>query len=302
MLDPAMLHIATPGTGGLFAPVPPVHAHVGGKLSEYIFSGVNIAVFTASCVYAIVHSIRARTWVPVLCMIGGALCVFTEPMVDSHLQVWWPMHYQGNSYVAWGRHVPLMVIAVVGWYFGLGTYVRWAFLQKFGRRMAVWIVYLGEVAAAICLEPAAIQLHLWEYYGTQGIRLFGYPIWWPFVGGACGVVAGTLVYKLVPQLKGFRLTIVPVLIPMGICAVYWGAGLPMFNQLNIAPSASWITYLCEIASVCLAVLIVWICTIATGHHEYRLERKAAKAATVAAESVGRQAVPSVSTAPDSVEA
>jgi hypothetical protein len=263
---------------GLFGPMPPMDSHVKSAAAEWIFFGANAAVWAGGSVYAIVHSVRARTWIPVLCMLGGVLCIFTESMVDSHLLVWWPIHSQPDTFSAFGRHIPLMVIPIVGWYFGLGSYVRWAFLQKLGARLPVWLVYLAEVAAAICLEPPAIQLNLWHYVGEQGMRFFGYPIWWPFVGGACGVVAGTLIYKLTPYLTGIRVALVPLLIPMGVVAVYWAAGLPMFNVLNKAPSVQWIPYVGALASVGLALLIVWICTIATGHHEYRQLAKQAKAA------------------------
>jgi hypothetical protein len=265
-------------TGDIGGPMPPVDMRVHGASAEWIFFAVNSAIFGGASVYAIVHSVRARTWIPVMCMLGGAMCIFTEAMVDSHLLVWWPGHSQPDAFVGFGRHIPLMVIPIVGWYFGLGTYVRWAYLQKMGARLPVWIVYLGEVGAAICLEPPAIALNLWHYFGEQGLRFFGYPIWWPFVGGACGVVAGTLIYKLTPYLTGARVALVPLLIPMGVVAVYWSAGLPMFNALNLNPTAHWINYVAAFASIGLALLVVWVCTIATGHHAYRQSLKQGEAA------------------------
>jgi hypothetical protein len=266
---------------GLFGPMPPMDSHVKSATAEWIFLGVMTAIFIGGSIYALVHSVRARTWIPILCMVGGLLCVFTESMVDDHLQVWWPIHEQPDTFSAFGRSIPLMVLPIVGWYFGLGAYLRWGLLQKYGARLRVWLIYAIEVAAAIALEPPAIQLHLWHYYGDHGLRFFGYPIWWPFVGGACGVVAGTLIYKLTPYLTGRRVFVVPFLVPMSTVAVYWAAGLPMFNVLNKAPSAQWITHLGAFASIGLALLIVWICTIATGHHEYRQQAKLAKQAKVA---------------------
>lgn len=266
-------------TGGVYVPEPPpdMQASTADPTAEWIFTAANAAIFIGGTIYAIRHSLRARTLIPVLCMLGGALCIFTEPMVDSHLQVWWSHHAQPDTFSAWGRHIPMMVIAIVGWYFGLGTYVRWAFLQKYGTRFNVWLVYACEVGAAVLLEPAAIQMNLWHYYGEQGLRLFGYPVWWPCVGGACGVVAGTLVYKLTPYLTGIRVLLAAPLIPMGTVAVYWAAGLPMFNALNREPASTWISYAAAFTSIGLALLIVWICTIATGRHDYSIALKRAKA-------------------------
>lgn len=276
-LQAAMVNVALANDEWNPSPEPPMDMTTRFESGEWIFLAVNTAVFLVGGIYAIRHSRRELTWIPVMCMVGGLLCVYTEAMVDSHLQVWWPTHEQPDTFSAWDRQIPIMVVPIVGWYFGLGTYIRWALLNKYGARLPVWKVYLAEVGAAILLEPPAIQLHLWHYYGEQGLRLWGYPIWWPFVGGACGVVAGTLIWKLTPHLKGWRVLLVPILVPMSICAVYWSAGLPMFNAINLEP-AKWVVYLCAAMSMAFCFLIVWICTIATGHHEHRLQQKAARRA------------------------
>lgn len=272
-----------------FEPLPPIHESVGGATKEWIFIGAHSTVFLVALGVAIYLSFRRRSPIPVLCMVGGVLCLYTEPMIDAHLQVWWPEHDQPDVFHAWGRDIGIMLIPILGWYFGAGTYVRWYFLDKYGSSFRVWWIYMAEVGAAIALEPAAIQLHLWHYYGFQGLRLFGYPIWWPFIGGACGVLAGTLIYKLTPYLKGWRLALVPPLVPMAVVAVYWSTSWPMFNALNTeAPHA--VVYLCSALSVALAVLVVWICTIATGHREWLQDRKQEKQSARAGNGDGRGAV------------
>lgn len=66
--------------------------------------------------------------------------------------------------------------------------------------------------------------------------------------------------------------------PDGVVAVYWAVGLPMFNALNLNSSAHWINYVATFASVGLALLVVWVRTIATGHHEYHQSRRQGKVA------------------------
>ena len=75
---------------GLFGPTPPMDSHVKSAAAEWIFLWVMTAIFTGGSIFALVHSWRTRSWIPILCMVGGVLCIFTESMVDSHLQVWWP--------------------------------------------------------------------------------------------------------------------------------------------------------------------------------------------------------------------
>ena len=156
---------------------------------------------------------------------------------------------------------------------GVGILLRLHMLQKYGVKSPLWLVYGVEVAMAFALEPPAISLGLWHYYGEQGLRFFGYPIWWPFVGGACGCFAGTLLDKMVPYLQGWRQLIGALLVPMAVAAVYWGVGWPMFFVLNLQPPV-WVVYVVSFATVGLAFSVVWMCTIATGGYEYhrRLKR------------------------------
>lgn len=259
------------------APVPPYELRVSSKTAEYIFAWVQVAVCLGAFWYAIVVSRRGKTMIPFMCMIGGALTIFLEPLIDSHLQVWWPIHYQPDILNVWGRQIPIMILPVVTWYFGLNAAMRYRWMQKNGPATRLWTLYAIEVASALALEPPAIQLGLWHYYGNQGLRIFGYPIWWPFVGGACCMAAGTLVYLLAPYLKGPRVLLVPPIILMGVAAAYWGAGWPMFNVLNVE-APTWVVIPASFSSIGLSFLIVWMCTIATGHRGYLAERRAVRKA------------------------
>ncbi|MBA3741533.1 hypothetical protein [Sporichthya sp.] len=61
---------------------------------------------------------------------------------------------------------------------------------------------------------------------------------------------------------------------MGVSAAYGGAGWPMFNVLSAEPD-KWVVYLASFTSIGLSFLIVWMCTIATGHRDFRIAEKAA---------------------------
>lgn len=257
---------------GQLAPDPPYDMHVLGKTWEYGFSIVQVIIVLGSFVYAIRASRRGGTLIPFMCMIGGAMTIFLEPLVDAQLQVWWPIHFQPDILVIWGRNIPLMVLPVVTWYFGLNAAMRYQWMVDNGPATKLWKLYAIEVACALALEPPAIQMNLWHYYGEHGLRIFGYPVWWPFVGGACCMAAGTLVYLLAPYLTGARVLLTPFIVVMGVAAAYWGVGWPMFNVLNVEPSV-WVVYLASAASIGLAFLVVWICTVATGHHGYRQEQR-----------------------------
>ena len=245
-----------------FAPVPPVDLQVLSPIAEWGFLWVNVAICVALLVWAVKLSRDWRTWIPLMCVIGGALTLLLEPTIDDHLQVWWGIHEQPTVISGFGRDLPLLVLPVVTWYFGAGVLLRWHWLVKHGAIKRIWTVYAIEVGAALCLEPPAIALDIWHYYGEHGLRFFGYPIWWPFVGGACNVLAGTVLYKMTPYLTGWRVLIAAPLIPMSVAAVYWGAGWPMFYVLNVEPGFL-VVVLTSFFSIALAFVIVWLCTIAS---------------------------------------
>ena len=261
------------------APDPP-YFEVLSKSAEYWFFASQVVAVLITVAYAVVASRRGKNLIPFMCVVGGGLTIFLEPLIDSHLHVWWGAHHQPDILDVWGREIPFMILLTVIFYFGLNTAMRYRWMEKNGPASKLWTLYAIEVGCALALEPPAIQLDIWHYYGNHGFRIFGYPAWWPFVGGACCMAAGTLVYLLRKYLDGVRVLLVPPIVVLAVAAAYWGAGWPMFVVLNNEPS-NWVVYPASFASVGLAFLIVWICTIATGNRDYQMrlrqERRAAAA-------------------------
>jgi hypothetical protein len=238
---------------------------------------VILVLTIALLIVAAILSKRWKTLLPLMATIGGGLTIFLEPLIDAQLQVWWPSHHQASVLDIWGRKIPIMILPVVTLYFGVGVILRLYWFNKYGPRTRIWTLFFVEVLLAIALEPPAINLNLWHYYGFHGLRFFGYPIWWPFTGGASAMAAGTAVYKLGPYLKGWKVVLAAPLVPMGVAAGYWGVGWPMFDTLNRHP-AHWLVYPVMVVSIALSFFVVWICTIAAGQYDYRKRLKEGAAA------------------------
>ena len=257
-----------------YAPLPPIDATVPNAINEYGFLAAVTIIALGGIIYALIYGRRTKSWLPIACMVGGALTTILEPLIDSHLQVWWSIHQQPTLFTNWGRDIPLFLLPAVTWYFGVGVLIRLHILKKYGARAPLWWVFGIEILMAYMIEPPAIALGLWHYYGEQGLRFFGYPIWWPFVGGACGCFAGTVLYKMEPYLQGWRQLFGILLVPMAVAAVYWAAGWPMLFALNLEPP-TWVVYLMSLVSAGLAFSIVWMCTIMTGSYALKQQRKLA---------------------------
>lgn len=279
------------GSGDL-TPQPPTDLTVLSETSEYIFTGVIAALAFLTVVYAVVLSRRYASWIPVLCCAGGTLAVFTEPLIDSHLQVWWPHHNQPDVLDIWGRQIPIVGLLAILFYFGAGSYLRWSWLQQARSVKTIWMLFLIEAGVALIMEPMAIKLRIWHYYGDHGLTVFHYPVYWPFIASAAGVATGTVLFKLTPHLTSYRVLLAVPLVPSVISAIYWFCGWPMYTALNAEP-AKGVLILCNLASIGLAVTVVWICTLAVARPQPARGDEASLPAQ--AERVLRDAEPAIAT-------
>lgn len=255
-----------------FNPVPPLYLRVHHHANEWIFLSVLSVLAAVGIAVAIMLARKMRSWTPIMCMIGGYLTLYQEPMIDQHLQVWWIRGSLPDVFHAFGRFIPVFLIPALLVYYGVGVMLRWYFLRRFGSRFPIWHIFAIEILLALAIEPAGINLGLWTYYGFQGLRIFHYPLWWPIVGGTCGVVAGTVIYRVEPYLRGWRIICVPVVLALCVMATYWGVGWPMFNFLNKQASHGLI-YLGTAITTAQALFVVWVCSVATGYHEHRKRRR-----------------------------
>ena len=272
-----------------FGPVPPVDFSVENHTNEWIYFWAITALAVASMAAAVYLARRIRSWIPVMCMLGAGIAFFTEPMLDTHVQVFWAAGEVPTVFNAFGRDIPLFLLSAYFVFFGLGTALLWYFVTKLGKRFPIWPVFAAETLGAIAIEPAGIQMGLWQYYGFQGVRFFDYPLWWPLVGGTTIVVAGTLIYRLEPYLGGWRVLAVPFVLAMGVMATYWTVAWPMFTLMN-KEAAHGLIHAGTVVTTLQALFVVWICSIATGHYEYRREGRLGKAdsADVSPERTGRE--------------
>jgi hypothetical protein len=253
------------------------------KVAEFVFTSVVAVIALVAIAYAVHLLRRTGSWLPILCCIGGAITITIEPLIDSHLQLWWGDFRQPDIISAWGRHVPVMAGVIVLWYYGAGAYLTWMWLQQKGPRFNIWVLYGSEVGTALVMEPAAIKLDLWRYFGNHGIEVFGYPIYWPFIAAACSAASGVILYKLTPYLAGWRVLASVALVPMTVAAVYWACGWPMYIAINISAPQP-VLCLLNAVSIGLGLLVVWLCTVATGNYAVPQEqRSAGRSATVTPE-------------------
>ena len=114
---------------------------------------------------------RERSPIPALCMVGGALAIFMEPIVDVLGQVWFPRDGQWRLFETWGRPIPWFIVVYI-WYVGGQAYLSYRKLDQGGRGRDIWKLYTIFFLANIACETPGLYMNLYTYYGHQPLNFF----------------------------------------------------------------------------------------------------------------------------------
>ena len=108
---------------------PPVNF----KASSFqdVFSIAQIVVFAVMVVFALRELARGKGPIFISCLIGGAVAVIWEPIVDVLGQCWLPSHGQHwEAFTLIGRHIPLMMPFVYSWFVGGQGYLFYRIFDR----------------------------------------------------------------------------------------------------------------------------------------------------------------------------
>jgi hypothetical protein len=235
---------------------PPVGLHMS-AVGQTIFTiGVSIP-WVVLAVLAIRAYVKHRDALPVLCMVGGALCILMEPVVDVLGMCFFPRAHQWIGLEVFGRPIPLFMWPVYSWFVGGQAYL---FLRAFRngltpRRLAqLWLLVMG---VNLILESPGLWMNVYTYYGKQPFNPWGLPLWWPPVNATMPIVAGFALWKLLPRLRGWRMLSVIVVLPMADAVSNGAVGLPVWTALNTRLGFA-ATYPAAIVTFALAAFVIWI--------------------------------------------
>jgi hypothetical protein len=241
-------------------PLPPYNFKASS--AQDVFSIAQIVVFGVMLAFAVREIARGRGVggsVFLYCLIGGAIAVIWEPIVDVLGQCWLPARGQHwEAFTLLGRHVPLMMPFVYAWFVGGQGYLFYRIFQHGIDRRQVFQLWGAVFVVNILLESPGVIAGVYTYYGKQPFDIWGFPLWWGFINPLMPMIAGALIYKLRPHLSGAgeALAIVAI-IPMADGVANAAAGWPVIAALNtdVGYVGTWIASLITLG---LAAFIVWI--------------------------------------------
>lgn len=209
-------------------PGPPYDA-VMPVVEQRIMVGLMVPAVVAAVCFALRSWRQDRDAVPALCLAGGGICVFLEPIIDVLGQCWYPSHGQQATVLdTLGRPIPWWALLGYLMYMGGGTLVVERAVRAHGPAV-VWRLLPAIALFELVFEYWAVQTGTYVYYGRQPLTLFDFPLWWVFVNTSVPLVAGLLVARCRPLLRGRAALSLLLLLPTIDAAENFSSSWPTWN-------------------------------------------------------------------------
>jgi hypothetical protein len=265
----------------LLAAIPQPPINFKASSAQDVFSIAQIVVFAVMVAFALRELARGKGPIFLCCLIGGAIAVLWEPIVDVLGQCWLPSRGQHwEAFTLLNRHIPLMMPFVYSWFVGGQGYLFYRIFDRGIDRRRLFQLWGLVFLVNICLETPGIATNVYTYYGKQPMDLWGFPLWWGFINPLMPMIAGALIYRLKPLLtQAWLIVAVIAIIPCSDGIANAAAGWPVIAALNtdVGYVGTWIA---SFITLGLAAALVWIVSLAV-----------ARPAGVAVSSSGVTAVP-----------
>lgn len=228
------------------------------QLVTTVIYGIGAVIFVA---YALYLSKKHKSVLPICLVLGACLTIFLEPIVDLLGNAVHPQIGQFNVVTTNGHHVPWAVLIGYIWYFaGTPLLCYSKFVNQTLTQSYVWKLFAVIVLGAATVEQIPLYFGVWIYYGYQPWIIGYMPIWWIFANTAAVLVPFILVYKLFPDLRGWKQAMVIWILPMGAFMGHSAAGWPMYNVLGTETEnfSRVMMYFSSGATVALSLFVVWL--------------------------------------------
>lgn len=240
----------------------PVGRHADQALSWGFITVAAVFALVSIC-WAVSELRRGRGPVALLALAGGLIASFEEPWINLLIKLWYPPDAPLVGFTALGHAQPFYVQLVYPGFVGLGAYVVYRGLLAHPDGSRLWPTFLGICAMDLAFEFPATVTDVFSYYGPQPLQLFddGWPLWVAPINAAGPVLAGWLIYRLAPLLRGGSQAILVLLPPLAYAGVYGAAGWPTYTVLNSDVPAAART-IAALVTIALCVAIVRLIQIA----------------------------------------
>jgi hypothetical protein len=129
-------------------------------------------------------------------------------------------------------------------YSGFDCYVFYLVFTRARSMKTFWLAVGQQWAFACVFEITLINSGIFEYYGEQPGRLFGFPVYWAFTNSGEILAAAIMVAAIARYGRRGALLAVPV-VPAAFAGWILWAGWPVFGALNfdVGMPVKWVALL-----------------------------------------------------------
>lgn len=237
-------------------PQPPTGLEMNAAGQTIFTVGVTV-VWLVAIALAVRYWRRHHSALPLLFLVGGAVCIVFEPVVDVLGLCFFPRQNQWVAIETFGRPIPMFMVPVYSWFVGGQAILVWHLLRRGMDRRQFWTCWFAIMAVDVVLETPGLLMNVYTYYGSQPFNPWGLPLWWAPVNATMPVVAGYLVYRMAPHLQGWKTLAVVALLPMADGIANAATAWPVWAALNTNLGMA-VTYPAAILTFGLGALLVWV--------------------------------------------
>lgn len=176
-------------------------------VGTYLIAAIALSLIVHLC-------IRRRAVWPLIVTVGGTITCLMEPLFDHLYGLWFPTVGQWELFTIYGVQEPVWLPAAYLVVYGALPVLAVLCLERAPTIRTIWRIYAVLVAIAIVAEIVYIEvLGVYNYQGGQPFVVLGYPLFLGFVNSMSALMAGIVIWKLVPLLKSRRTQLALFTIP-----------------------------------------------------------------------------------------
>jgi hypothetical protein len=201
-----------------------------------------------------------------LVLLGSAVCIVFEPVIDRTGGIWYADRGHNISLPElWGIHVGVHMVLAYYVFLGVVTLLVVDGLKRGLHARRIWQLYGAIIVLAVALEmPVLFLTHVYTYYGTNQPFFSGSwlpePLWYPFVNATLPFSMAAVVMAPTALGRRWHLWLLPILMPMGLFAIYLAPSFPVLTALNSTGSLA-AGYVGAVITIAWSLLVVHLLTI-----------------------------------------
>lgn len=198
-------------------------------------------------------AIAKREWILVVLLPAAAVSSLIEPFYDYVGKAWWATNLTTSFTTFDGRIFnPFFFPLGYACWVGLGAYTAYRMFAKRPDRSRMLIGFALVALAEPFLELPWIHSNLFEYYGPQPYKIFGYSMVWCAINTAGVAFAGAVLFAMRNSLHGWgvlRAAAVPFMTIGSYFACAWPTWLAF--ESDVSTPVYWVAGTITIA-LCIA--------------------------------------------------